>query len=265
MNLEMLISSVDKDPLALIERMNVRCDAIIINQLIKNTDEEPAYRELKRKEAGDSVIRVLSLREKGVGLSRNSALMRARGDICLFCDDDIIYEDGAPELILNEFKAHPEADMLLFNVEVKESRRTYFTTEYGRVGLHNCGRYPAYSFAIKREIMHSKNLCFSLLFGGGAKYSNGEDSLFISDCIKRGVRVYKTPVLIGREEATESTWFSGYHEKFFFDRGVLYKYLYGRLAYAMAIRFLIAHRGTMCNEIPVKRALQIMREGIRSV
>ena len=77
-------------------------------------------------------------------------------------------------------------------------------------------------------------------------------------------RIYsKAPVTIGREEAGGSTWFHGYNEKFFHDRGVLYHYLYGRLAWLLALRFLYAHKGTLCSEVTIKQAKQWMRDGIR--
>ncbi len=42
--------------------------------------------------------------------------------------------------------------------------------------------------------MHKKHVSFSLLFGGGARATAmGEDSLFIRDCIRSGMKVYKTP------------------------------------------------------------------------
>ena len=68
---------------------------------------------------------------------------------------------------------------------------------------------------------------------------------------------------IGREEAGESTWFQGYNEKFFHDRGVLYHYLYGRLARLLTLRFLYAHKGTLCTDVTLQQAKQWMREGIR--
>ena len=40
------------------------------------------------------------------------------------------------------------------------------------------------------------HITFSLLFGGGAKYSNGEDSLFLKDCLKYGLVVYAVPVCV---------------------------------------------------------------------
>lgn len=252
---ELLVSAVNETPAALAEKMNISTDAVIINQC-----DHFAYEEFSRC---GHLIRAWSLWERGVGLSRNNALMRAQGDICLFADEDIRYADDYGNAVLAQFAAHPEADMLLFQVDVCEKRRTYHIDRYGRVRLYNCGRYPAYSFALRREVMHRKNVCFSLLFGGGARYSNGEDSLFIRDCIRSGMRVYKTPVTIGREEERESTWFSGYHDKFFFDRGVLYEFLYGKFAKPIALQFLLRHRGVMCREIPVRRAYAIMCDGLR--
>ncbi len=64
--------------------------------------------------------------------------------------------------------------------------------------------------------------------------------------------MYASPVTIGREQEEDSTWFSGYHEKFFYDRGVLYRFLYGHLAGIWALRFLLAHRGKMCQQVPVR-------------
>ena len=133
------------------------------------------------------------------------------------------------------------------------------------VHVWNAGRYPTYSFAVRREKLHASNVTFSLLFGGGAKYSNGEDSLFLKECIQYGLKVYAVPAELGAERERESTWFKGYTDKFFLDRGVLYHFLYGALAYPMAVRFILAHGKVMCAEIPKKNALALMKKGIRSV
>ena len=45
-----------------------------------------------------------------------------------------------------------------------------------------------------------------------------------------------------------STWFHGYDERFFHDRGVLYRALYGPLAGLMGLRFLLRGRGKMWGE-----------------
>ncbi len=255
MELQLLVAAVNQTAQDLPNQMNIGSDAIIVNQ----TDHYD-YQEFDYK---GHQIRFFSVKERGVGLSRNHSLLRAQADISLFADEDIAYVDGYKELVLDAFARNPQADMLLFNVQAVPGRETYHIGEFGRVRSYNCGRYPTYSFAVRTEEVHKRNITFSLLFGGGAKYSNGEDSLFISECIRKGMKVYKVPVLIGREIERPSTWFTGYNEKFFFDRGVLYYHLYGSLRHVMAFRFLLAHRGEMCKEIPVMEAYKLMKKGMK--
>lgn len=257
MSLQVLVSAVGQEVSALAEKMHLESDAIIINQTDCFAFQEYEYAGKK--------ISCYSFAEKGVGLSRNNALLRATADIVLFSDEDIVYDKGYEERILEEFKKHPEADMLLFNMRVGEARATYYTEQFHRVHIWNAGRYPTYSFAVRREKLHAAHVTFSLLFGGGAKYSNGEDSLFLKDCLTYGFKVYAVPVTIGTEVERESTWFNGYHEKFFTDRGVLYHFLYGKLAIPMAMRFLLAHGDVMCKEIPRREAFAMMKCGIHSV
>lgn len=257
MKLQVLVSAVNQDILTIAERMGLESDAIIVNQ----TDHF-GYQEYTHN---NRRIQCYEFEERGVGLSRNNALMRAEADIVLFSDEDIRYDKGYEKRVLDAFAAHPEADFLLFNMRVGASRATYHTEQYHRVHIWNAGRYPTYSFAVRREKLHAAHITFSLLFGGGAKYSNGEDSLFLKDCLKYGLVVYAIPVEIGSEIERESTWFAGYTDKFFIDRGVLYHFLYGGLAYLMAVRFILAHGKVMCQEIPKKNALALMRKGIASV
>lgn len=257
MTLELLVAAMNREPRELAEEMQIDSDAIIVSQ-----GDRYGYEELMWK---NHRIRYFAMAERGVGLSRNHSLLRAEADISLFADEDIVYEPDYEKSVLEAFAAHPEADMLLFNVQAMPGRETYHTDCFGRVRWYNCGRYPTYSFAVRTERIHQKNITFSLLFGGGARYSNGEDSLFIRDCLKAGLKVYKVPVNIGHERVRESTWFTGYNTKFFTDRGVLYRYLYGPLAKPMALRFLLAHKAVMCQEIPWKNAYQIMCRGIREV
>lgn len=255
---ELLISAVNADPRQLIEKMGVSSDAVLINQSGKE-----AYEEIPVK---NGVVRVFSFDEKGVGKSRNRAIEKSEGEILVFADDDIEYEENYADLIVREFEAHPEAEGLFFNVKVCPERRTYYNEDFGRVRIYNAGRYPAYSIAIKKSVLERAQIRYSLLFGGGAKYSCGEDSLFISDCIRAGIRMYRTTVCIGKEVPRtngESTWFKGYNEKFFFDRGVLYAFLYGPLSTVMGFRFVYTKKAVMCRDIPWKKAFGILLKGIK--
>ena len=100
MGIQMLVSAVKQDVKTLAERMNIETDAIIINQC-----DSFGYEEYEHKECR---IRCYSLKERGVGLSRNNALMRADDEICVFADEDIVYESGYVKRIEEAFASHPE-------------------------------------------------------------------------------------------------------------------------------------------------------------
>ncbi len=256
LKIQVLVSTVDNDADELYKKMNIDTDAVIVNQCGKYD-----YKEL---EPAHGNVQCFYMKGRGVGLSRNTALLHAKADICLFSDEDIVFMEGLQNTVRETYIKYPEADMILFNVKVSPARRTYWNEKVKRIRWYNYGRYPAYSISGKLDSLRRANVHFSLLFGGGAKYSNGEDSLFLRDCLKAGLKIYAVPVCIGEEIERESTWFHGYTKKFFMDRGVLYHYLYGRLSKIFAFRFLFKNKREMCVEIPFKEAYTLMKEGIRS-
>lgn len=256
MRVQVLASVMNQTMKQIAEQMRLASDAVVINQCDRLGFEEMEYQ--------GGLVRFYSFPDRGVGKSRNEAILRADGDICLFSDEDVVYEPGYAQAVSAEFEKNTDADMILFNIIVEEDRQTYHITDRKRVHWYNCGRYGAVSFAVKRDSLLASGVMFSQLFGGGARYSNGEDSLFLKGFMDKGYKVYTAPVTIGREvRKGDSSWFAGYNEKFFFDRGVLYRYLYGRLALPMALRFLLAHRNKLCGELPLIKAYDMMKKGIK--
>lgn len=255
MKIQLLVSAVDKNAVDLTRQMNIQTDTVMVNQC-----DRYGYEEIENH---GHKVQVFSMSERGVGLSRNTALLHASGDICVFSDEDIVLKEDYETLIQSAYEELPDADMILVNVKVAPARRTYWNEDVHKINRRNYGRYPAYSITAKRDALLRANVHYSLLFGGGAKYSNGEDSLFLRDCLRAGLKIYSHTICIGEETERESTWFSGYHEKFFRDRGVLYHYLYGKLALPLAFRFLWVHRGQMCREVSLRQAYSWMKAGVR--
>lgn len=254
MKLQVLAAAVNQDAKTLAENMNLKTAAVIVNQC-----DWYSYEEFMR---GNGKVQCFSMKERGVGLNRNTALLHATGDIVLFSDEDIRFFDDYEEKVLAAFEKNKDADVITFNFKVHESRATYYNKEEREIHWYNYGRYPTFAVAAKLESLRKANVSFSLLFGGGARYSNGEDSLFLRDCLKAGLHMYTSTAELGEEVYRESTWFQGYNEKFFVDRGVLYHFLYGALAKLFSLRFLFAHKKEMCKDIPVTKAYQLMKKGI---
>ena len=256
--LQILISAVNKDKDSLLSDMNIETDAVVVNQIIGKEAEN----SLEQLEFNGNEVLFITRNEKGVGLSRNTALDNSDHELIQFGDDDIVYDKGYSKKVINEFDAHPEADILLFNVKAQEGRETYWNTDFAKVSWKNYGRYAAYAICARREKIQSANIRYSLLFGGGAPYMNGEDSLFLHDALHSGLNIYRTPVAIGHERKSESTWFKGYTDKFFYDRGVLYHFLYGKFAYVLGFRYLFKNRKEMCQDKGLLKSFALLWKGV---
>ena len=255
-DLEVLISALGKDAHELASGMNLECDAVIVDQGSRDDSYE-------LRTSGEHVVRVVESSERGIGRSRNRALEEARGSIVLFADDDIVYSSGYSAAVITAFDTHPDADIIMFNYNVSEERKTYRTDKEHRVYKWSVGRYPAYAAAARLDSIRKAKVKFSLLFGGGARYSNGEDSLFFMDCLRAGLKVIAVPVTIGTEVPRESTWFCGFNDKFFYDRGVLYSFLYGNAAGIWALRFVLAKKRDYAEQMRPAAAFKLMRKGIK--
>lgn len=232
MTLEMLISTLNcQDELMLIKKMNISSDAILINQR-----EEVYYKSINYKK---NKIKIYGFNERGIGLSRNNALFRASGNICVFSDDDMIYTDDYKEKIEKAYNMYPDADMIVFNVNIQSGGQVRRTVKsYGRVSLFSCLRYGTVTFTVKRWSILKNNLSFSLLFGG-SKYASGEDSLFIWNVLKKKMKVYKVPLTIANVYNDNSSWFEGYNDKYFYDKGALFRALSPSFYKFMIIQFII--------------------------
>ena len=71
--------------------------------------------------------------ERGVGLSRNTALLFAEEDIVLFSDEDIRFDEGYEKKVLEAFLKNPDADVITFNFRVDERRATYHNAGERRI------------------------------------------------------------------------------------------------------------------------------------
>lgn len=259
MKFEILLATKDQKNIQnLINQMNIHSDVILANQTKETSYKKIIYNEKR--------IEVFNTETKGVGINRNIALMNSKADIALLADDDIEYNKNYEEIILNEFEKHPKADIIIFNLENRDKERTRYTIKkWKRVRKHNCLRYGAVRIAFKTDRIKEKNIYFSLLFGGGAKYSSGEDSLFILECIRKHLKIFCSPQYIGIINKGESSWFSGYNEKFFYDKAKFFKVAYGKLAYFICIQQIIRHKDIYCKNIKLLDVLDIMRNALKEI
>ena len=256
MKIQVLISTMHQTDHSLLDKMNIQSDAIVVNQCNRNEIEEFEYK-------GHQIL-WMSLKERGVGLSRNTALMRATADIILFADDDVVYDDGYEKTIVDCFEKYATIDMLIFRVEsTNKDRPTKKESRNHRLTWFNSMKYGAFRIAIRKAAIRKANVFYSLLFGGGAKYQAGEDTLFIQQCLKNKIKAISVQKRIGIVEQNQSTWFVGCNEKYFHDKGVLVRHCFGLWAKPLLLLLLVKNRHE-ADELGFQKAIKCAFDGADS-
>lgn len=253
MTIEVLVATMGQEDCSLAEKMNIQTTAVIANQC-----DRWGY-----DESNDGKIRMITTATSGVGRNRNFALQLAKADILLFADDDQIYYNGTLKGVLDAFEHFPDADVIFFgldmtrNGEVFDKRRN----KVRRVYLWNSLRYGTARMAIRREAVIQKRLAFTTLFGGGCPYGSGEDTIMIRDCFRAGLRAYSHDYVLGSCAKDTSTWFAGFNDKYFYDRGAMLACAFPKAKHLIKWYFALkSHRKT---GVPVQKIMKQMNRGIQ--
>lgn len=256
MRFQILVVTMHQADLSIAKKMNIRCSAVITNQADREelVNEATAFGELK----------MITTPTRGVGLNRNIGLLAANADILLFGDDDVVYNDDVEQAVVEAFQQIPEADVIVFGADIlkngtiTERRRSGI----GRLHVWNAMRFGTYRIAVRRKAIVDNNITFSQCFGGGCAFSSGEDSLFLKACFDNGLKVYSHSYCLGTCCKDSSTWFQGYNEKFFYDKGVLTRKLFPRASYIVALYFGL--RYARRTEVPFLKRMRLICAGIRA-
>ena len=253
--MQVLVATMHQNDVSLAEKMNIRSSAVIANQ----ADRE----EIVSCETEFGNIKMITTATRGVGLNRNIALMAADAEILLFSDDDVVYNDDVAENVTAAFEKLPQADVIVFGMDIvkngKITERRHL--KRGRLKVWNSMRFGTYTVAVRRSSVIKKNVTFNQCFGGGCPFSAGEDTLFLKSCFDAGLKVYSYDYVLGTCSKDSSSWFAGYNEKYFYDKGVLVRNLFPKTAYVMALYFGIRFKRK--TDLGVFKRLKYIYTGVR--
>lgn len=217
---EVIVATMNQKDLSLWKKMNISSNTIFVNQAGKH-----AY-EVERVEG--RTVKMLTTDTKGVGRNRNLGIALSTADVLLFSDDDLTYIDNLESEVLAAFNELPNAEMIIFSCNDVKSGKVVNTIQNkkSKARLFNSLKHGACTLAIRRETLLKYNLSFNEMFGGGTDFSSGEDTIFIKECFDHKVRIYKHDLVIADISVDRSSWFNGYNEKLFYDKGILLKRLF---------------------------------------
>lgn len=253
---EVLVACMNQRDDSLYDEMNLKTDAVFGNQC-----DGYSYNEYHKNR---NTLKIVSTKDRGVGKNRNNCILYAQGDYLIFADDDMVYEHDYEEAVISAFNKIPQADIIVFDLEYlntifKGKKRKI--KKIHRLHFFNSMRYGAARIAVKRESLIKNNVWFSLLYGGGAPYSSGEDSLFIREALRKNMRIYAYPKVIAKVKQEKSSWFMGFNDKYYRDKGVLIANMFPIIKYVMLLYFTWRLRKTS-EKYSMMRIFKLMREGL---
>lgn len=252
---EVVCVTMGQQDFSKIEQMHITGDVVFGNQADAFRKDELSY--------NGHTAKMITTDTRGVGVNRNIALLHAEGDILLFADDDVCYADRYEEGVRQAYELHPDADMIIFSMDITRNGHVIrrIRNQDRRLRLHRALRYGTYVCSIRRESQRRANIWFSTLFGGGTEYAHGEDTLFIRDAFRQGLRVYTSSFCLGTCAKDTSTCFHGFNKKYFYDQGVLYQAAFGKVAKPLCLRFCLKRYNDYKDEVQFLVALREMLRG----
>lgn len=221
-----LVSAMHQKDDSIVDKIGITSNAVLVNQC----DEDCVSERILEN---GCVVKMISSTQRGSSNSRNMALDNADGDIAIMCDDDEKLSQDYVDIITKAYSECPKASVIIFNMNriVTDGSGRYLTsyriTKKRKAPFYKNYGSPQITFRIKD--IKENGIKFNTYFGAGTLYKGGDDSLFIRDIRKKGLKVYENPETIADIYFADSTWFKGYNEEFYFNLGAFSYFAYGPL------------------------------------
>ncbi|MCR4738991.1 MAG: glycosyltransferase family 2 protein [Lachnospiraceae bacterium] len=257
MTFSVLLSAMHLKDASYTDGLNITSDAVVINQC----DEES--KEIIRKDlkdGGKQEITYICSGDRGLSRSRNLALKNASSDICILCDNDVVYEKGYEKIILNAYERHRDADLIVFFIKRKERGTPVFKKDR-RMSYLSVLKIFSPEISFKRKSI--EGISFNEDFGAGARYIMGEENIFLYECLKKHKKIWYVPEKIAELKEEPSTWFRGYDEEFFVSRGANYSAMSKHFSLLLILQFAIRKRNLYRDRMTMAAAVLKMLQGKR--
>lgn len=246
------MSCIHQSDDTLIRKSRISGDLTVINQC-----DRDGYDEYKTV---SGIARVYSTTDRGLTKSRNMAIKHSLADICMLCDDDETFADDYAEKIINAYEKLPDANVIIFKMV---NRRPSFEDKIMRLRFHHLFKVSSWQISFRRQSIVDSDVRFDELLGAGTGNGAEEELKFLLDCRRAGLKIYYVPAEIASVAQSESTWFDGFTEQFFVNRGATTRYILGFwLASAYAVYYLISKRGLYRASLSPSTALKAIFRGI---
>ena len=224
-DIEILIATMNQTNFDFLETMFLFSDYNKFSILIVNqTSEERVLH------SNNEQIKVLNVFEKGLSKSRNLALEKATKKLVIFTDDDVVFQQKFDKKIIQSFNANTEHDGFRFQYLNSQGNlaKKYPRTFQSKLTQFEILNTSSVELVFKRESLKKANLKFDVNFGLGAEFFMGEEAIFVSDGIKKGLKIGFIPEKL-LSHSQPSTGHKTTISKVYFIQSAVFYRIFGKM------------------------------------
>ena len=191
-------------------------DEVIISHQITNNFTKPEEKKLWEN------VKYFFMKEKGLSKNRNNTLEKSTTDICHICDDDLNYIKWFEDIIKNEYEKN-NFDVITFQAE-NENWKKHFRLKEWKHNHFSVLKIWSWGITFNKKSLNWNDIKFDKDFWLGSNYPVWEENIFLSDCLKKGLKMHhcnKSIVL----HKDESSWID-YREDLIIARIKVFKRLF---------------------------------------
>lgn len=252
LKLDVLVSCMWQKDLSIVAKSHITGGAVVVNQC-----DSEGFSVLPTR---DGMAKMYSVSQRGLTKSRNMAIGLSKADICVLCDDDEVFEDDYRQKIHTAYTKLSDADVIIFKMK---NRTPSFPDKVRRLRFPATMKVSSWQISFRKQSLVRAGVSFDEKLGAGSGNGAEEELKFLLDCERAGLKIYYVPSVIASVGQQSSTWFSGFNEKFFRDRGNTTRYILGLpVSVLYAVYYLVRKRDMYAKDISFGRAAKALFKGI---
>lgn len=256
MSIEVIVSTINNELNSLDCSLTEYNNITVINQT-------PNLLNNKMEESIVNGIKWIDIDQRGLSKSRNYAINISTSEYIYLADDDIILNSKFNLIVKEAFKKYPQADIIAFQVNgIDKEFKNYPLKEF-KINYRNSMKISSVQLVMKASFIKKKNLKYDELFGTGSRYAMGEENIFLLDALKKNAKIIYIPEEISKVHIGDSSWFKGFTEEYFFNRGASYWRMFGIFSPVVVLLFCWRKRELFENNISFAEAFISSLKGIK--
>lgn len=195
MQLNVLISTIDE---GIYKVKNVILDyRKDVSYIISHQYTDEKFKIIPKELIRDDIL-ISHISGKGVTKSRNNAIRLAKGEIGLFSDDDVTYNNEYIDKVLETFSHNDFLDVAIFKMKKPGDFPDHKNYPKEPIKIRELPfSIGTIEIAFRINQIKKEHIFFDERFGAGQKLLIGSDeNIFVLDCIKKGLNVWFFPEYI---------------------------------------------------------------------